>query len=86
MSIVDGVSKFAREVHELAQDKGWWDDCACEEPGKVTVERRGKHEHPIWTFHPPQGVEALGLNVPAAMVEKHEFNKIREHRHGGRLA
>ena len=95
-----GINEVARQIHENAVDHGWWDEERCfpealEEyrngrlPTEVYTGNNGK----------PEGIPIeladviirvldycgyAGIDIDAAISQKHEYNKSRPYRHGGK--
>lgn len=94
------VNEFAKEVHENAVAHGWWEtarsfpEAVCEFEGACDKdEKTGTCK--------PEGVAVelcdaiirildylayMGVDVEAVLMAKHEYNKGREYRHGGKRA
>ena len=95
-----GINEVARQIHENAVDHGWWDEErgfpeVLEEyrngrlPTEVYTGNNGK----------PEGIPIeladviirvldycgyAGIDIDAAISQKHEYNKSRPYRHGGK--
>lgn len=111
------LNDFAKEVHEVAKSKGWWDEVPGEPPksfGDLTAlihseiseafeEFRNNHDPTETYFNEgnlkPEGVgvelaDAIirildlcakyGIDIDTCIAIKHEFNKTRPYRHGGK--
>lgn len=106
------INEFAKEVHELAKEKGWYEKdrgipeaialMHSELSEALEDYRRGKM---TLTFREsdgkPEGLPSefadviirvldtchhLGINIGEVLKIKHEFNKSRPYRHGGKAA
>lgn len=95
-----GINEVARQIHENAVDHGWWDEErgfpeVLEEyrngrlPTEVYTGNNGK----------PEGIPIeladviirvldycgyAGIDIDATISQKHEYNKTRPYRHGGK--
>jgi len=108
-----GLNQLAAEIHQLAVEKGWWDDgegktfpeilmlCVSELSEALEAYRDGAPD-----FHITEGGKPTGINVEladcmirildycgsqeidieAVIRAKHEYNKTRPYRHGGKRA
>jgi len=100
------VCNMAYEVHELATEKGWWNqdrnilELIClihSELGEATEAARDPGRSPKIPFSKVEeeladaiirildASEHLNLNIAGAIIAKHEYNKTRPQRHGGKL-
>lgn len=103
------VDEFAREVHGLAVEKGWWDSprsfgdtiVLIHAELSEAIESYRKGEVPVFfEGDRPDGwaveladamiriLDVLGdanLDPSAILKAKHEYNKTRPYRHGGKL-
>ena len=95
-----GINEVAKQIHENAVDHGWWDEErgfpeVLEEyrngrlPTEVYAGNNGK----------PEGIPIeladviirvldycgyAGIDIDAAISQKHEYNRTRPYRHGGK--
>ncbi len=93
------ICEWQKELHELAVAKGWWDqprpvpELLCllhSEVSEALEEYRNGNKHlfnaeladiAIRLF---EMAEALDVDLEAEIVKKHERNKRRPYRHGGK--
>ena len=93
------INKFAEEVHQLARDNGWWDNfrdvpellCLIHSEVSEALEHwRRKDDEKIAeeladivirTF---DMANSMGIDIEEVLRAKHEKNKKRPYRHGGK--
>ena len=93
------ISEWQKELHRVAVEKGWWDqprpvpELLCllhSEVSEALEEYRNGNKHlfaeeladvAIRLF---EMAEALGIDLEVQIHKKHEKNKLRPYRHGGK--
>ena len=90
------VNEFAKEVHENAVAHGWWETARSFPEVAALI-----HSEEKTGTCKPEGVAVelcdaiirildylayMGVDVEAVLMAKHEYNKGREYRHGGKRA
>jgi len=110
------IREWQQDVHELAQEKGWYDGRSASpreilanlmlvvsEIAEAAENVRDGRIQEVWEEPPgkPCGLPIeladaiirifdtatwLGIDIESAMTLKHEYNKTRAYRHGGRAA
>ena len=94
------IKKFQKEVHELAKEKGWWDKkrealeihaLIHSEIGEATEEVRTGNTVKEFTELADAIIRILdyaqsqGIDMEELLQKKHNYNKTRSYRHGGKL-
>lgn len=108
------LNDFAKEVHQNAIDKGWWEEdrsfgdiialCHSELSEALEEHREGRGPSEIYYNEPkpdkPEGISIEladciirildycgreGVDIEHAIKLKHEYNKSRPYRHGGKV-
>lgn len=104
------VNEFAKEVHELAVEKGWWEGdrplpeiiALCHSELSESFEAYRSNEPMFYRKDgKPEGVATeladcvirifdylyyRGINIEDLLTVKHDYNKTRSYRHGGKVA
>jgi NTP pyrophosphatase (non-canonical NTP hydrolase) len=96
------ISKLQKEVHELAQEKGWWDDER--EPGTLIALMHSELSEGLealreGNWYDKDGVaeemadtvirimdfcENYDIDLEEEVIKKHNYNKGRDQKHGGK--
>lgn len=106
-----GINEVAKEIHENAVARGWWDEergfpevlaLIHSEVSEALEEYRNGHGATEIYFGDngkPEGIPTeladviirvldycgyAGIDIDAAISQKHEYNKSRPYRHGGK--
>ena len=95
----DNIASIAKEIHENAKDHGWWDKqreipellCLVHSETSEALEAYRNHDKEnfaeeladivIRVFDMAEGLE---VDIQAEILKKHEINKKRPFRHGGK--
>lgn len=76
------INEFAAEVHKNAVDHGWWD-------GERTFPEivaliHSEVSEALEEYRNGHGATEIYFSIDAAISQKHEYNKSRPYRHGGK--
>jgi len=92
------INKISKEIHELSQSKGWWESdnipekllmihaevSEAVEAYRIDDEDNFNEELADIAIRVFDLASALEIDLEKEILDKHNFNKTRTHRHGGK--